>query len=88
MGCRGIEIWVAETTEHTKGGVIRELLMKELVGDDMLYRSRWARLSRYVAAAKASAQYGGGMEAWSSKVRMVLLMVRSMRSALPFCWEV
>jgi len=23
------------------------------------------RLSRYVAAAKASAQYGGGMEAWS-----------------------
>jgi len=45
-------------------------------------------LRRYVAVVRASAQYGGGMDAWSSMVRMVLLVVRSMRSALPFCGEV
>jgi hypothetical protein len=35
-------------------------------------------LRRYVAVVRASAQYGGGMDAWSSMVRMVLLVVRSM----------
>ena len=49
MGCRGIEIWVAETTEHTKGGVIRELLMKELVGDGMLYK-RWHAVQKQMGA--------------------------------------
>ena len=43
---------------------------------------------RWVAVARASAQYEEGMEAWNNKVRVVLLMVRIMRSALPFCCEV
>ena len=46
------------------------------------------RLSKYVAAASALAQYLGGIEAWMSKVRTELLSVRRIRSALPFCGEV
>jgi hypothetical protein len=41
-----------------------------------------------VAVCKDSAQYADGMEAWKSKVRMMLLMERMTRSALPFCWDV
>jgi len=28
VGCCGTEIWIAEATEHTKGGIIQELLME------------------------------------------------------------
>ena len=69
MGCRGIEIWVAEATEHTKGGVVRELLMKELVGDDMLYRSRWAPVEQICGSGQGFSPvwwWHGGVEQQSA----------------------
>ena len=39
-------------------------------------------------SSKCIGPVGGGMDAWKSRVRVTLLVVRSMRSALPFCCKV
>jgi hypothetical protein len=46
------------------------------------------RLMRYVAVFNASAQKDSGAAQWVSNVRMQSLIVRRIRSTLPFCCEV
>jgi hypothetical protein len=45
-------------------------------------------LRRWVAVCSASAQYAGGMLAWNRRERIILLVERMMRSALPFWADV
>lgn len=37
MKLYGTKVWITEEVEHTEGGIIRELLMKELVGGVVMH---------------------------------------------------
>jgi len=81
-----LKVGVAKASKDTEVIVTRSTV-EVRYGTSSLIEDEGRQFSKCVATARASAQYGGGMDAWMS-ARTELLRVRRTRSALSFWGEV
>ena len=88
MRSGGGEVGVAGAPESSKVMVGGESAMEGKEGSAHVQGLGWEAIDEESGGGEGISPVGGGMDAWKSKVRVTLLMVRSMRSALPFCCEV
>jgi len=82
-----LKVGVAKASKDTEVIVTRSTV-EVRYGTSSLIEDEGRQFSKCVATARASTQYGGGMDAWMRSARTELLRVRRTRSALPFWGEV
>ena len=81
----GGEVGVAGAPESPKVMVGGESAIESEKRSAHVQGLGWETIDEEGGGGKGIGPVGGGMDAWKSKVRVTLLTVRSMRSALPFC---
>jgi hypothetical protein len=85
-GSRGVGIALA--TEHAEVGVGWWMPVEDMVGSGKLMCFRGVAIEEVGGSVEAFHPVGRGKWDWKRRERMMLLMVRKTRSALPFCCEV
>ena len=82
------EVRVASASKSPKIMIRRVSAIKGEEGSAHVQRFGGEAIYEVSGSSKGIGPVERGMDAWKSKVRVTLLVVRSMRSALPFCCEV
>jgi hypothetical protein len=84
----GGEVRIASTSKDSKLLICGRCVVKGSKGTRGVDNFGGKAIENISGCMKSIYPIAGGMDAWSSKVRNILLVVRSMRSALPFCGDV